>query len=304
MTTRPLLRALVAGLCGLLLLGCEAAGPSATPSATPTPPDFTQPGVASAMVTRLLAKTGSEYALMVEISANAVAVSTLDADQQPVTWAWRDGEIREVTSDLAYVDQATFVVSNFNISDVGALFRAAEGQSGSAESQSLTIVDYSAGEVMMSVSTVPESRTVFFHPDGSLLPSLDFDTRGGIAAGITDAVGARATVSSLTVDSEQGVWVEFPGGTGTTVRRTRTSKVPVTTNTTARQLDLPPFLATRVDPDAIWQVVESTRGTTEVPEDSGWSVVVDARDGLVEPRMHFTIGGQVLVTELDGTPVG
>ena len=123
-------------------------------------------------------------------------------------------------------------------------------------------------------------------------------------AHISTSSASGTNPSSLTVDSEQGVWVEFPGGTGTTVRRTRTSKVPVTTNTTARQLDLPPFLATRVDPDALWQVVESTRGTTEVPEDSGWSVVVDARDGLVEPRMHFTIGGQVLVTELDGTAVG
>ena len=146
---------------------------------------------------------------MVEVTTTTVEVSVLDANHEPVTWAYRNGETSEVTSDLQYVDQSTFEVSRFNISNVGALFRAAEGQSGSAQNQSLTIVDYSGGEVMMSVSTVPESRTVFFEPSGALLAMLDFDTPGGIAAGLTDAVGTRATVSSITIQSTQGVWVDY-----------------------------------------------------------------------------------------------
>nr|WP_300146584.1 hypothetical protein [Propionicimonas sp.] len=303
MTTHPRRRRLVGLLCGLLLVGCTPVTPTASPSPTPTTLDFTRPGAASAMVSRLLTKANTEYALMVEVATNSVEVSVLDADRKPVTWAYRDGEIGEVASDLQYVDQATFPVAKFNISDVGALFRAAQGQSGSAESQRLTIVDYSGGEVMMSVSTVPESRTVFFNPDGSLLQVLDFDTPGGVATGIRDAVGDRATVYSISVESDQGAWAEFPGGGGTTVRRTRTAKVPVTTNVTDQQIDLPLFLASRVDPETIWTVVDGIRGSAEVPEGTRWSVVIDDRESLGTPRMHFAIGSTVITTDLDGNIV-
>jgi hypothetical protein len=286
----------------MLLVGCTPVPPTVSPTPSPTTLDFTRPGAASAMVAQLLAEAETEYALMVEVTTDSVEVSVLD-DDKTVTWAYRDGKIGEVASDLQYVDQATFPVAKFDISDVGALFRAAAGQSGSAEKQSLTIVDYSGGEVMMSVSTVPESRTVFFNPDGSLLQVLDFDTPEGVATGIRDAVGDRATVYSISVESDQGAWTEYPGGGGTTVRRTRTAKVPVTTNVTDQQVDLPLFLASRVDPQAIWTVADTVRGSAGVSASSRWSVVIDDRQGLGTPRMHFTFGSTVLTTDLEGNVV-
>lgn len=298
MTTRR--RLLTGWLAVLLLAGCAPTTPDASPTSSPTGPDFTTPGTASSMVRQLLAKAGNERTLMVEITATTVEVSVLGQDHKPVTWAYRNGEVAEVASDLQYVDQSTFEVSKFNLADVGGLFRAAAGQSGSAQDQSLTIVDYSGGEVMMSVSTVPESRTVFFEPDGSLLPVLSFDTPGGVARGITDAMGGRVLVHSITVQSTQGAWVDYPGDTGTTVRRTRTAKVPVTTNVTAQSEDLPLFLAVKVDPAAVWRVVDATRGSGDVPEEADWSVVIDDRDNTGVPRMYFTIGSKVVVTDLDG----
>jgi hypothetical protein len=294
---------LLGWLCASLLTACGSPAPTATPTTTPSGPDFSSPGVASAMVQQLLTRTGTQRALMVEISDSTVEVSVLGTDHKPVTWAYRGGEIAEVASDLQYVDQATFDVSGFDISDVGALFRAAAGQSGSSRAQSLTIVDYSGGEVMMSVSTVPESRTVFFNPDGSLLPVLSYDTPGGISAGIADAVGLRALVFSVSVDSSQGAWVEYPGDTGTVVRRTRTAKVPVTTNISARKVDLPQFFAAKVQPAAIWAVVDSVRGTEQVPAQAAWNVVVDDRENIGVPRMYFSIGSKVLVTDLFGTVI-
>lgn len=256
------------------------------------------------MVSSLLRDAGTSQALMVEITADSVQVSVLTPEGKPVTWAHRDGKSAEVSSDLAYVDQATFNVSNFNISDVGALFRAATSMSGSEESQRLTIVDYSGGEVVMSVSTLPESRTVFFNPDGSLLPLLNFDTPGGIAAGIKEAVGTRSTVYSVTVQSDQGAWAEYPGDEeGTTVRRTRTTKVPVTTNIRSETVDLPPFLTSRIRPDTIWKVLDTVRGTADVPEDAQWTVVIDNRQSTAFPKMYFTIGSRSLVTDLSGTLV-
>lgn len=302
MTNRPRTIAALACLLVLLVSGCvPSSAPSNSPTAaSPTGPDFTQPGAASAMAELLLSKAGNDKALMVEITKETVQVSVLDAADKPVTWAYRNGELGQVSSDLAYVDQATFDVSGFNISDVGALFRGAAGVSGSEEDQSLTIVDYSGGEVMMSVSTVPESQTVFFNPGGSLLETLNFDAPGGVARGIEQAIGARIMVYSVSLESDQGAWVDFPGDQETTVRRTRTSKVPVTTYVRPETVDLPLFGVARVNPDAIWKAVDAVRGTSEIPEEAKWSVMIDDRARLGVPRMYFNIGSKSMVTDLAG----
>ena len=305
MTTRPRRLLVLSWLCGMLLTGCAPADPTPvdTPTPSPTAKDFTVPDAAVAMVERLLSEADSQQVLTVDITAETVEVTVLDADDKPVAWAYRDGEIGQVATDQQYVDQATFDVSRFNFSDVGALFRAAAGQSGSAENQTLTIVDYSGGNVTMSVSTVPESRTVFFTPSGALLPILNFDTEGGITQGITDALGSRLTVYSVTVDSGQGVWVDYPGEPDTVVRRTRTSKVPVTTNVTARSVSLPLFLAARVSAASIWKVVDAARSAGELPEEGGWSVVIDDRRNLGAPRMYFSFGTRVVTTDIEGNEV-
>ena len=293
----------------MLLTGCVPATASTNPSpsvtsATAADPDFTGPGSAASMVNALLAEAGSERALMVEVEEDSVQVSVLADDGKPVTWAHRDGKSAEVPSDLAYVDQATFDVADFNLSDVGGLFRAATNLSGSEEHQSLTIVDYSGGEVMMSVSTFPESRTVFFNPDGSLLDELNFNAPGGIEKGIVEATERRLTVQSVTVASDQGAWADYPGDKeGTTERRTRTAKVPVTTNIRNETVDLPVYLVARIRPDLIWKLVDATRGSTDVPEDAKWSVVIDDREGTELPQMYFTIGPKNIVTDLNGTVI-
>ena len=257
------------------------------------------------MVDSLVTQAGSTRALMVEITGKSVQVSVLSAEGKPVTWAHREGKSAEVPSDLAYVDQATFDASAFNLSDIGGLFRAAASQSGSEEDQRLTIVDYSGGEVMMSVSTFPESRTVFFNPDGSLVDVLNFDAPGGIENGITETLGLQLTVYSVTVQSDEGAWADYPGDEeGTTVRRTRTAKVPVTTNTRKETPDLPVFVAAGIRPDAVWSVVDAVRGTGDVPEDAAWSVMIDDRERTGVPRMYFTVGPQSVTTDLDGVVIG
>jgi hypothetical protein len=146
---------------------------------------------------------------------------------------------------------------------------------------------------------------VFFNPDGSLLDILNFDAPGGIANGIKEALGLRLTVYSVTVQSDQGAWADYPGDTeGTTVRRTRTSKVPVTTNTRNESPDLPVFVAAKIRPEAVWKVVDAVRGTTDVPEDAKWSVVIDDREKTGIPRMYFSIGPTSLTTDLNGTIIG
>jgi len=296
--------ALVAVIVALVLFsGCNPpAGPTPTPSPTVTTVDLTAPGQARAMVHRLIEAAGSPNLILVEITKDWASV-TVVKDDEPETWAWRDDTIKQVESDVAYVEQTIFSIDDFNIDDVGGLFRAAAGISGSDSNQELQIVDSSAGEVFMSVSTLPESRTVFFYPDGSLLPTLDFNTEGGIRQGLEDVTGPRTTALAIGVQSTLGAWLDFPGSTSTTIRRLRTSTVPVTINERSQRPELPLFSVTRVRAEAIWGVLTSARLRDEFDSETRWQVTVDDRERTGEPRMYFTIGGTSSVTDLEGQVV-
>ena len=286
--------------CVILSSACQ--GDPAPPTPPAACPDFTSPGAATAMVGQLVAAAKSSDVVMVEVRPLEVDVSVL-VDQRPVTWACRGGVIDQVASDIAYVDQASFDPSGFDFGDVGALFRAAGALSGSSSNQRLQIVDYSGGRVMMSVATDPESRTVFFNPDGSLLEDLDFATQGGIARGLREVVGQLPAVTQVSITSDRSVWADHPGGDpGTVTRRMRTATVPVTTITRQSGASAS-FSPSLVRPDVVWSVVQGQLGSTPTAGTS-WSVVIEDRDSLGAPRMFFSFPTGQMVTDLAGRPVG
>lgn len=295
----PALAAVVAAFS--LLGGCTQPAPTPTPSPSPTAVslDLTAPGQARAMVRRLIAKAGTPQLIQVEITKEWAAITVIK-DDLAETWAWRDNAVRQVDSDVAYVGQTVFSIDDFNINDVGGLFRAASGISGSQSDQELQIVDSLAGKIFMSVSTVPESRTVFFYPDGALLPTLDFTTEGGIRQGLEDVVGTRTTAVAIGVQSNLGAWLDFPGSTTTTIRRLRTSSVPVTINERSQRPDLTPFPVARVRATAVWRVLADARAKGTFAAGTRWQVTVDDRARTGVPRMYFTIGTSSVTTDLDG----
>ncbi len=238
---------------------------------------------------------------MVELTRQTAAVSVLGAESgEPVTWTYRDHRIQQVDSDLQYVDQASFDLADFDLSDVGRLFRIAAALSDSTDAQTLQIVDYSGGRVMMTVSTNPESRTVFFNPDGSLLPELDYHTPAGIAAGLADVLQGRVVVRQVGIDSEAGAWAGYAGPGNTTVRCQRPPKVPVTTVT---RDDPPPpeaFSVKEVDAQVIWQVLQRTMLAHDLKPDTTWSVIMEVSAGSGELRLHFQVGAVSLITDSGG----
>jgi len=303
----------LAVLAAVVLTACQPAAPPTppTPAPTPTPTtptpsptpgvDLTAPGAAQAMLARLLIAAGPGQLIMVEVTAASAAVSVLAEDEaKPVTWAYRDGEIQQAASDLQYVDQASFNLAHFDLADLGRLFRVAARLSGETAHQTLQIVEYSGGRVMMTVTTNPESRTVFFNPDGSLLPELNYQTEAGVAAGLADVLAGRVVVRQAGVDSEAGAWASYAGPGDTTVRCHRPPKVPVTT--VARDDPPPgePFAVNLIDAEVVWQVVQRTRAAHDLDPDTLWSVTVAAEPDDGEPRMRFQIGGQSLTTDAAG----
>lgn len=302
-----------------LLVGCSpivgtspSAGPttSATPTPTATSPttlDLRDPGAAQTMVRDLVRASSSQQVIMVSVRAHEASVGVL-VDGNPVTWAYRDGAITRVNSDLAYVGQASFDPATFDLSDVGALFRTAAAVSGSASEQELQIVDlrrveHSALELTMSVSTNPETRTVFFNSDGTLVPTLDFNTADGIATGLADAIGTHTSVTALTVDSAAGASITYQADDGSTVIRTRTSKVPVTDVPRSAVDDLPEFNPRLVSAATIWRVLQRYAASGDFGPTTPWSVSTEMHSGSGQPRLRFTIGTASLITDLQGSTV-
>ena len=289
--------------------GPASPGPTARPTAEPTPTasaspapllDLTRPGAARDLVDEILATAGANRAVMVTVTADDASVAVLKAGQ-PRTWAWRDGRVQEVPTDITYVAQRTFDPDDFALDDLGALFRAAESVSGSRQGQSLQIVDYSGGLVSMSVSTNPESRAVFFHPDGTLLPTLDFTSRWGLREGYADAVGDRHVASAVGFGSSTGVYLDAPQLPGNGLeRRQRMARTPVLVTPRTEASDLDTFDPQLVDPDVVWGVLESLQDEDEFTLDTPWSCIVDDRGDAPTPRMHFTVGERSFVTDLAG----
>ena len=302
MGPRRLRRALLAALlAATVLAGCQPA--TATPSPSAVTRDFTLPGAASGMIDELTAAAGSSNLVLVQVSRSSVLVSVLEGTT-PVTWAYRDGKAAEVPSDLAYVDQASFSIDRFNISDVGGLFRAAAGLAGSEENQTLQIVDYSGGRVMMAVTTNPESRAVFFQPDGSIMPSVDFHAAGGVEQALSEVLTGLNSVYAIGVQSSLGAWVDHPGTEeGTTVRRQRTAKVPVTTTLRSEESDLAPFRPSLLRREVIWKVVQRISDEHDLTGQPDWSVTMDDRAETGVPRLYFTVGGISEQTDLSGNRI-
>ena len=274
-----------------------AASASATPARTL---DLTQPGAAKELVAELMGAADALQAIMVTVTPTDAAVTVL-RDGAAQTWAWRDGSVQQVPSDITYVDQRMFDPDDYDFSDVGALFRAAESVSGSRRGQSLQIVDYSGGQVSMSVSTVPESRAVFFHPDGTLLPTLDFSSAWGLGQGYADVVGGRRVASAIGFGSAIGVHLDgLQGADGEVQRRQRTARTPVIVTPRVETTPLRPFDAALVDPVVVWDVLARLKDEGSFTLDQTWSCIVDDRDATGHPLMHFTVGDRTFTTDLAG----
>lgn len=291
----------------------EGPSPSASPTPTPGPTasptpgagqlDLTLPGAARDLVTKILDAAKSSQALMVTVTATDATVTTLEAGQAH-TWAWRNGRIQEVPTDITYVAQRTFNPDDFAFDDLGALFRAAESVSGSKRDQRLQVVDYSGGLITMSVSTNPESRAVFFDRDGTLLPTLDFTSPWGLQKGFEDAVGERRVASVLGFGSAVGVYLDTPQrADGGIDRRQRTARTPVIVTPRTEGNAYALFDPRRVDPAVVWQVLDALQEEGDFTLDTPWSCVVDDRADLGTPRMYFTVGDRSFVTNLSGTVI-
>ena len=295
------------------LAGCSAT--TTRPSATPTPSkatpsssvpqrDFTKPGEAPAVVKELIAAAGTINAIKVEISVHDASLSVVSG-MTAKTWAWRNGKIEVVDSDTQFVGQKIFDPRDFDLSDVAGMFARAAKLAKSDSGQQLQIVEYADRTVYMTVTTNPESLTVFFRQNGTLVSQVDLTTLAGLQEAYNDVVGTKKLINALGILPNQGGMYVDVAVLDTIVRTVRQPRLPVRTATRREATTLAQFDPALVKPAVIASSlaeISAKTDSTQTPA-PGWSLVVDCRDKTPQPQMYFTVGGTQTVMTLDGVDV-
>jgi len=301
---RPRVLALAVGLLLASLAGC---GPTATPSASPSAstlttaaPDLTAPGAAQRAVEALQADAGGHPVVRVTVQRTG-ATLTYVADAQAVTLGWTDGVIAPVQSNVTFVDQQSFNPAAYSLGDVGALFRQAADVAGSDTAQELQINEYNQGRVLMTVTTTPESATVFFSPDGTIIPVLDLTTAAGLAQAIADTTTGTTGVVALGLDAG-GWWADVRVGPTQVEHRVRPAKLPAYTVVRDERNTATPFAPGLADPAVIASLLAAAPGRLGRPA-TAITFTMDTRDALGYPVLHVSSGTATLAFTPGGTDI-
>lgn len=275
---------------------------SPTPSSTPKP--LTETGQARAVVNQLREASAGLPVLKVDLSTDRAILSVLD-ETEVKSWSWQAGQISEVASDIEYIEQATFDPDSFRFDDLTRLFGVAGALSGSTSNQELQIVEYNPGQVLMVVSTRPESRPVFFRPDATPIHELDYRSEQGIDEGLRDALGGRTQLHQLGYLTGTGLWVDAPdpNDPAVLVRRARASKLPVWTSSKKYTSDWALFAASDVTAERLADIMADLPTRYDKPVESDISYTIDMRDKRALPTIRWVVGGREVITDLEGVDI-
>lgn len=295
---RPLIA--VAGAAILAMLaGCAPQSPP-TPTVTSSPAvPLDRPGAANAAVAQLVAAAGTNLAIRVAITQQSASLTYVSGDTA-VTLGWQDGAVSPQDSDVTYVGQTAFAVNSFNLSDVGRMFTQAAALTGSSANQELQINEYNTGHVLMTVTTSPESQTIFFRSDASLINWLSFTMTDGMAEALRDvATGGDVIALGL---GEQGLYADVKVDASTIERTVRPAKLPAYSALRSASSDLAAFNPDVVDAATLASLLTRAPALASKP-DATATMVIDNRDNLGSPDIRISVGLTTRVYNLAGQDI-
>ncbi|WCC81003.1 hypothetical protein O6R08_02425 [Cutibacterium equinum] len=254
-----------------------------------------------AIIDELVAASGNGPITKVDITKKALSI-TVQTGSTPTVWTWQNGTIESSATQSTQTASRPFNPDDFAVEKMPSILREAAKVSGSHMNQNLQIVEYNEGTVLMTVSTKPESRTVFFRRDGSVISHLDFATAPDMTEALADAVAGAKEVGQISYQPGKGVMVDTPTATsGIVMRRTRSADMPawaVQRKGDATETFSPTLLKPRVIVDIMEQ---AAFGTSEEPSDMAWTIAVDKK--LDAPIMRITVDGVSTAFDTHGVDV-
>lgn len=307
----------------LVLSSCAVPTPTRTPSgsASPSPSvsatpvasehDLLSPGLAQQVVAQLVEATNGKPVVRVVIARTQVRLTYIDDGDRPRSMVWLGGVITPSDDGTDLVAATSFDPNSFNLSDVAQLFATAAQISGSHDKQELQINEYDHKRILMTVTTSPESSTIFFDRDGALVPRLNLSLENDLAAGLNDVYDTRLFVVEVgvTVDSTDPMtsanqaWADVVTTPGVIERRIRTATVPMFATQRRETPSTQQFDRTAINPEVISQLIRTAPLQLEQPDATVISVTVSQPLGADQPRITIEAAGSRLVTDLAGTKI-
>ncbi|WP_028821952.1 hypothetical protein [Propionimicrobium lymphophilum] len=282
----------------LLLVGCDKEAKPTDPSPTPST-ELLTPGAAQKIVGELLGQIADPSSVVrLRITGDQARLTYVDEWSKPVSEIWRDGKITTQDEGTDTVVSSSFDPRDFNISDVGAMFEKSAQLCGSAENQELQITEYANSKILMTVSTTPESSTVFFRPDATVIMPLDFTSAEDVSQALTEAVGPSTRILAAGLTADQ-LWVDVASGPGTVTRRIRKTSVPVYSLQRKQSISDEPFAPSLIDA----KILAEKFAAAAESESKDFVATVKQQEDEDQPFINFSYGGTQELASLDGTPV-
>ena len=325
---RPRVLRVLVGWFVILLVACGQPAPAQTPSPSPTTPsptstpsvsnttpanatptklpvayDLFTKGRASQVVAQLVAAAEGKPVVRLVLDRTRARLTYVDEGDRPRSVVWEAGKISPSDDGTDLVASTSFDPLRFNLSDVETLFQIAATISGSSTRQELQIIGYDHGEIYMTVTTSPESSTVFFDRDGVPVPRLDLTLADNLATGISDALVDRLLVVEVGVSGSAQVWVDVVASPGIVERRIRPANQPMYL---AQRRETPSgeqFDAGLIDPQVLALLLRTAPGLLGEDPTTPVSLRVMQPAKATAPRIVVQIGSSQLVTDLSGEPL-
>lgn len=321
----PATRALVCWLV-ILLVACghqapvqtsspTTPSPTATPSgsgatlanatATPLPVayDLFTKGRATQVVAQLVAASDGKPVVRLVVDRTRARLTYVDEGDRPRSVVWEAGKISPSDDGTDLVASTSFDPLMFDLSDVETLFQIAATISGSSARQELQIVEYDHGQIYMTVTTTPESSTVFFGRDGVPVARLNLTLADNLATGISDALVDRSLVVEVGVSGSDQVWVDVVLSPGIVERRIRPANQPMYL---AQRRETPSgeqFDAALIDPQVLALLMRTAPGLLGEDPAAPVSLRITQPAGASAPRVALQVESAQLITDLAGEPL-
>lgn len=308
--------ALVTTACGSPLgsLGSSSQSPAsaapATPGATGSPSssippeyDLFVPGRAREVANALTAAAGGRPIVRLVLDRTRARLTYVNQGNRPQSFVWSAGTITPSDDGTDLVSATGFDLATFNLDNVASLFAQAQAISGSSGKQELQISEYDHGQVLITITTTPESTTVFFTAAGELIPQLDLKNDSDLALGLADVTVGRLFVVAIGIKGGDQIWADVVASPGVIERRIRGTKVPMYLAKRRETTNAHQFDPSAIDMSVVARLVRTAPGTLGKPSTSPVTVTIQQPKSAPAPRIYLDVNGAQLITDLQGTPV-